>query len=125
MTHRPLDEKAPQSIAERLIGGIVAVIFGLGTILVLPVMLGPTLLVARELAPLWSDPVFWCWTLAMGTFFLVAGCKLGIFRVTDLLNVIWRTGESVDEEAREQAHIVVVGVVGSALITLLLVWLRA
>jgi hypothetical protein len=96
------------SLTSRFIGALMALTFGVITILAIPYMLA------------WKFPVvaffltdnirayaslgFYLWALGIGVLAMHTGFRLGGIGVLDLFNQIWGTGETTDRSIIELGH---------------------
>lgn len=116
------------SLFSRVLGALVAFVFSGLTVVSLPWLLAwkfPIrlgLLVGIQWLPF--VPIFYIWVLVVALFALHMGFKLGGIETLDVLNLLWKTGESHDPTVQAMAGSLRTTIIWSGIGTFVLLCLR-
>ena len=96
------------SFAERVSGGLIALVSGALTTFFLPWLLFwkyPIYLgILFGISRFYLMPIFYLWILIIALLSFQAGFTLGFYRVLDVFNILWRTGETYEPQLVEHAY---------------------
>ena len=112
----------------RVVGASIAFVFGGLTVISIPwflawkhpIRLG--LLLGIQWLPF--VPVFYVWVFVVAVFALNIGFKLGGFGTLDVLNLLWKTGESYDPTVQKMASSLRTTIIWSGIGTFILLCIR-
>lgn len=127
-TIRPRTQDERPSLFSRLLGAVMAFVFGGLTVISLPWLLAwkfPVRLgLLLGLPSVLALPVFYLWALFVALAALHVGFKAGAYDMMAVLNAMWGTGDSYDRNVLAMAESLRNTIIISALGTFVLLCLR-
>lgn len=112
------------SLFSRVVGASIAFVFSGLTVISIPWLLAWKFPIRLGLLVgiqgLLFVPVFYVWVFVVAVVALHMGFKLGGFQMLDVLNLLWRTGESYDPTVRAMADSLRTTIIWSGVATFVL-----